>query len=330
MGRRAATDTIAILVVAFLRHPRWSQGELQRVCGVGPKALRRAIASLQHAGVPLSRTGLAGSPVVWRVERGWIPTATGQIVDHVRIARLVARLPKSNERQAVLEKLLVGPEGEGATNEQPLDVSDEALGLLEDSCRRKRAVRAGYFTASRGRHTIRTLSVQRILYGDRVRLVAYCHTRRALRWFRVDRLSNPELMSAQPYVEVERSQVERFVGDSIDGFHGDGGTVGCYFDLTYPDATWALRALPSGSDGAMVHHGHSGAHVEMKTAGVEVLARFLVSLGGACSSLGPEALRARVEELARGALSAVAETTRERSHPGPKRAGPIGPRRSAG
>jgi predicted DNA-binding transcriptional regulator YafY len=329
MGKRSGTETVARLLVAFLRQPRWSQAELERVCDVKARALRRALRSLELAGVPLVRREGSASRVLWRVEKGWAPALACSLVDPEAIARLVARLPRSEERQTVLGRLLA-PSGAAAlaTNQAALEVSEATLRVLEDAWRKRLAVRMAYFSASRGAHAIRTVSVQRITYGEHVRFVAHCHARKRLLWFRADRVTQPEPLDSTGYVEVDARQVDELLRESLDGFRGQGDAVRCRFDVAYPDAAWALRCLPSVAEGAVVQHAPSGAHVELTTAGIDVLARFLVGLGAACSGIAPDALRARVAELARGALGAAGANALRRT--GPNGAGRIGPRRGTG
>jgi predicted DNA-binding transcriptional regulator YafY len=330
MGRRTGTETVAKLLVAFLQRPSWTQKELERICGVASKAVRRALLSLEEAGVPLAREDAERSLVVWSVPKTWLPAVAHRMVDGELIARLVARLPTSGDREVVLGKLLSSLPGPAiAPNEAALDVSEATLAMVEDACRERRVLRLGYFTASRGQHGIRLLSIQRVVYGDRLRFVAHCHARRRLLWFRVDRIAHPEVIESESYVQADADEVARFVAESLDGFHGSSEAVSCEFHVGYPVATWALRALPAGSDGAVVHHGPLGAHVALTTSAIEVLARFLVGLGGACTQIRPDALRDRVRTLAHEALSAMGDPVPVRK-PGPKRAVRIGPRRGAG
>ncbi|HEY6464143.1 MAG TPA: WYL domain-containing protein [Polyangiaceae bacterium] len=321
MGRRAGTETVAKLVVAFLRHPRWSQKELERVCGVRARAIRRALASLEEAGVRLSKSvGRAG--VVWRAEPSWLADVTDAPIDGALLARYVARLPRTEEREAVLERLLASSlAARPLPNERPQETSEATLAALEDACWRRHALRLGYFSASRGEHGIRVLSVQRIAYGDRTRFAAFCHARRELLWFRADRVTHPEPVPSEKYEHVDAAILEQFLTESLDGFHGKGPAQRCEFEIAVSEARWALRAIPTGGESAIVRHTATGAHVVLVTAGLMVLARYLVGLGGACRIAAPEALRDQVAALAAGALAAG----RARAHKGSvRRAGRIG------
>lgn len=329
MGRRAATETIARLLFAFLREPVWTQRRLERHCGIGPKALRRRLLELQEAGIQMERE--EDPPhVYWSVPKDWFPKHARGLFDCQELARLIARLPRSRNREAALAQVL-GPAVDGAMNPNvaSANVDDAVLRILEDAVARRVPVRLGYSSASRGgQGGLRVVSIQRIAYGARVRFVGHCHSTHLLKWFRADRVTSPEVAVSTPYLAAPAADVERFIAESLDGFRDPRGPEVCRFELRHPDATWALRALPDGAGTAVVQHVDGGVRVELATAGLDVLARFLVGLGEACTVHAPDKLRARVVALARGALRAqgglnVASVRLAR-------AGQIGPQRGAG
>ena len=86
---------------------------------------------------------------------------------------------------------------------------------------------------------------------------------------------------------------------SVDGFSGRGPPVPCAFVVRGDTARWVQSNLPSGT--FAVDPIEEGIRVTTTTAGIEVLARFVVGLGGAASVETPQ-LHAEVRRLARGAL----------------------------
>jgi predicted DNA-binding transcriptional regulator YafY len=317
MGRRTGTETIAKLFVAFLQQATWTQKDLERRCGVGVRAIRKALLDLQEAGVPLERE--EDTPqVYWSVPRDWpAPGARLSGIEGVEadtVARLVARLPKSREREAVLAKLVppvlgTSPSATGAgaivlkPNAAEERVREQVFSALERGLAERVPVRMGYFSAKSGRDSLRTVSVQHIAYGDRPRFVGYCHSTDSLRWFRADRVRTAKLETS-PYRAVEPAALAAFVAESMDGFRGGGAAVTCEVVIRANEARWALPHMPYEPESALVTHEPDCSRVVLRTAGLEVLARYLVGLGEAARVVSPPELRDRVRALAEGALAA--------------------------
>jgi predicted DNA-binding transcriptional regulator YafY len=134
-------------------------------------------------------------------------------------------------------------------------------------------------------------------------LIATCHERRALGWFRVDRVLRAE-RSDDSFRAAAPAELASFRDRSASGFHrGEPVVVG--FRVRAPEAKWVRGVLPL--EGASVRELDSGGiEIEAETAGLEVVARFVAGLGDAAVALTP-ALRARVREIAAGALRVNAE-----------------------
>lgn len=326
MGRRSATETVAKIFVAFLRKPVHSQADLQRHCGVGAKAVRAALLSLQEAGVPLEHEK-DWPHVYWSLPREWRPGRAEDLglPDHDLLARLIARLPRAADREKALSRLWTALPG--AKNEEPLGVSDELLETLERSIVTTVPVRVGYFSASRGAQSVRVLSVQRLSYGPPIRFAAQCHASSSLKWFRADRCTSPTLLPTETYQQVAPVEVERFVRESLDGFHGNLPLTRCTVVLRDPEARWASRSLPGGAS-AVVQPIDGGARLEIQTTALDVLARFLVGLGAACVSVAPAQLEAAMGATLEGAAAARRSRLNE-SAPVPIRPVQIGRARGA-
>lgn len=306
MGQRSSAETVTRLIFAFMSQPVWSQKDLAEHCGVGAKAIKARLTDLQAAGVPLDREE-DRPQVYWSVPRGWLPQV-GRVlaqVDIALLARMIARLPRSGDREQLLAKLLGRPQSNAANPGDPPESDELHLRLIEDASRRREVMCVDYYSASRGAWTTRTLSVQRIIYGRNARFVAYCHSTNEVLWFRVDRVTQvrPNRASS-PFVQVPETEVDDFIGGSVDGYRYGHARVACLFRVLSPTAHWAVRNLPEGAEHAAVSHDAEGATVRLETAGLDVLARFLVGLGGAVQIVAPESLRTRVLELAQGAVSA--------------------------
>ncbi len=337
MGRRTGTETIAKLFVAFLQQATWSQKDLERRCGIGVRALRKALLDLASAGVPLERE--EDPPhVYWSVPRDWpAPGARLGAIEGVEgdtVARLIARLPKSRERELVLAKLMppvLGPTTLPPANATEERVREAVFQALERGLRERVPVTMGYSSAQSGRDSLRTVSVQHLAYGDRPRFVAHCHTTDSLRWFRADRVHSAKIEPGAGYRAVEAAVLGPFVAESMDGFRGGGAAVTCEVVIRAAEARWALSHMPYEPKSAVVTPGPEGSRVLLRTAGLEVLARYLVGLGAAARVVSPPELRERVVALAREALASNEVGAEEPSQAADARlnGGPVRPIRRA-
>jgi predicted DNA-binding transcriptional regulator YafY len=294
MGQRSVGETIAGIYQAFLRRRKWSQADLARQLGITSAALGKRLTDLSIAGMPLTSTP-EHPHVVWRVPPDWFP---GGVLleepDALEVARLLSRGRPSKQRAQLLAK--VAP----STVSPPEDSEPEEaayLSVIEDSRRKKKALRMRYFTASRGAMELRHVSVAKILYDPPVRFVAECHRDSRLKWFRADGVLAGDVSEGEPYRASHTSAVTAFIRESVDGFR-DREPIACAFFVRFPESRWVARNLPwplrgeDSGDGVLVQ-GHTG--------GLLRVARFVVSLGDAATARTPE-LAALVKELAEGAL----------------------------
>ena len=221
--------------------------------------------------------------------------------DVAAVLRILARSAASRERDAVLKKLLgLNSSPPLRPNETPQSDDESVVSVLEDAAAQKKAVRMHYFTASRGDARMRHVSVQRVMYGSRIRVVAICHRSGTLKWFRVANIASAVFDPTEPFREENSDVVAEFVATSVDGWREGRAPVHCAFVVREPEARWVAKNLPHAE--MAVTHSERGICVSVTTAGLDVLARFVVGLGDAASVETPE-LAARVEELARGALA---------------------------
>lgn len=305
MGRRSHTETLAKVLVAFLEERTWKQKDLERRCGVRARAIRARILDLIDAGVPIVRD--EDHPhVYYSVPPGWFPErGTGlEHLDASLVARLLGRLPATRSRDRVLARLVSTAFGAPTTpNGTAADVEDRVLDVLENGAHRQVAVRMGYYSASRGEPGLRTVSVQRIVYGSPLRFVGYCHRSSSLKWFRADRVTSPELDASATFMQVAPRDVEALVEASLDGFAARGEPVACSFLVRPKESHWVVRNLPAGAR-ATTSEEADGVRVALRTTAVELLARYLTGLGAIVTSIEPESLRTRVRHIASEALSA--------------------------
>ena len=106
------------------------------------------------------------------------------------IARLSERLPEKtwvNLQQLSEERILFRSGVE-------TDLNPELWRTLEEACRQQKTVQMIYYTASRDSTSARKFDpyLLHIYRGTNPYVIGYCHNRRAIRWFRVDRIRQLE------------------------------------------------------------------------------------------------------------------------------------------
>jgi predicted DNA-binding transcriptional regulator YafY len=109
------------------------------------------------------------------------------------IARLAERLPEQTwvDLQQVAEERILFRSG------AEIDLDPETWHKLEDACRNQKTVQMTYYTASRDAVSERKLDpyVLHIYRGTNPYVIGYCHRRQAIRWFRVDRIKQLEVLT---------------------------------------------------------------------------------------------------------------------------------------
>lgn len=109
------------------------------------------------------------------------------------IARLAERLPEETwvDLQQVAEERILFRSG------AEIDLDPETWHKLEDACRNQKMVWMTYYTASRNDVNERKLApyVLHIYRGTNPYVIGHCHRRQAIRWFRVDRIKQLEVLA---------------------------------------------------------------------------------------------------------------------------------------
>ncbi len=306
MGRRGGTETLSVVLLAFLERRTWRQADLVERSGVERKTLVRLLTDLHHAGLPLVRD--ADPPqVYWSVPKTWFPGSVAfQGQDVVELVRLIQRTPRSEKRDRLLTQITTSATGTqgmirgDAILTRTLSSEEEArLSALQESVEQSLALHVQYFTLSRGDVAWRHLSVHRVVV-ESARVIATCHRDGKLKWFRLDGILSARLDRREPRRSASDSQIQELLDESVDGYHSGGPPIRCVFRVRLPDARWLRGQLP-----LPLHADQDGDFVVFTavTAGLLPLARLIVGLGDAATVETPE-LRHLVQQLARGALEA--------------------------
>lgn len=312
MGQKSAGESIAAIIQAFLKRRTWSQAELARHVELGVPALRRRILDLQTAGMPL-RDEKEHPHVYWSVPKTWFPGGVAlEGKDVEALLRLLARLPKSRERDRLMKVTLeslpgaaaavaAAPTSDAVMTSAASDPEEKFLDVVEDAARRRKPLRFRYFSASRGSDTWRHASVHRVVVGPPARFVAVCHRDDKLKWFRVDNVVDASVDAAVTFSDARAADVDDLVAGSLDGFHDPTAKKERHaFFVREPEARWVAKNL---LEGMRVEDEKKGIRVVAVTTAVNRLARYVVGLGDAAQA-ETKALREEVLRLARGAASA--------------------------
>lgn len=279
----------------------WTQSELAARVGVSAATIRKLLHRLRDAGLPLVRSE-EHPQVHWDIRSGWIPGGIALDGDDVRnMLRLLARLRRTQTRDRLIARLLkLSPNVTTPVANVELQVGEHVLPIIEDAAAKRVTLAFDYLSGARGVRGWRTASVARVEYGDTTRMIALCHRSGELRHFRIDRVLAAKLETGEPFRTIAEVDVAKFIGASIDGYAGKGEAVRCAFVVRGEAARWVQSNLPKGT--FVVEMIEGGIRVSAVTAGVEVLARFVVGLGDAAL---PEsvALQDTVKRLAEGALA---------------------------
>ena len=305
MGSRSSTETVAALLKAFLDQRTWKQADLARRVEVASATIRKRLVELQSTGIPLT-SDEEHPHVYWSVPKSWYPGGVllgdAEITD---LLRLLARLPKSKVRDQVLETLLKSlparpPAPPVLVTAGTTEREERHVPVVEDAASKRVALRFGYYSAHTGKESTRHASVHRVTVGPPARFIATCHRAGALRWFRVENMTDARLDESDPFRDVAPESVETFQRASLDGFHDGGAADKHVFFVSDPDSRWVERNL---LEGMRPEHVPGGIRVTVETAGVNRLARYVVGLGGAAKAL-TETLRKEALAVAQAAARA--------------------------
>jgi predicted DNA-binding transcriptional regulator YafY len=255
------------------------------------------LGELERHGLPLERREHSGREIHWLVPKAWLPN--GAVLTNAQAAvcaRLLGRTPKSEARDGLLRVLMGAAAVALARGDR--EEAGAVLAQIEDGLRQRTALRIVYESASTPATRTRLVSVHHVAYGAHTRFVATSHGSGRLLWFRADRVHRVEPWPTEPYRAVSVEDVRAFVAGSVDGFTR-GDAVLCRFFVHGDIGGWVKGTLPVAAP--KITEVANGLEIEVATAGLEVLARFVVGLGDKAQAWTPE-LAARVRELAEGAL----------------------------
>ncbi|MGB6600685.1 MAG: WYL domain-containing protein [Candidatus Cybelea sp.] len=277
------------------------------------RSLRRYLAILTDAGFPLYFDRAAN---VYRFAGGYslkrLDLSSGELFGLVALRSLGASIGGTigASIDEVAEKL-VDSAGRGARarveeaspvafrlSEIRLDERGErAFALLSGGERSSRTARFGYLDKE-GKRTKRIVDPYGfVINAGRVYCVGYDHTRKDMRTFAVDSVSDPRLL-ARTFVRPNDFNIETYAAASISGvLHAD-KTVGVRvrFALRVAKAAIAARVV---AEREVEHSPDGSVEITYHVADADELIRWVLGWGDQAEIVAPRSARRRIAELAR-------------------------------
>lgn len=275
------------------------------------RTLRRYLAILGDAGFPLYFDRAANA---YRFAGGYslkrLDLSRGELFGLVALRSLGASIGGTigASIDEVAEKL-VGSASRGARasvdgaspvafrlSEIRLDERGErAFARLSAAERSSRSVRFAY-SDKEGKRTRRTVDPYGfVINAGRVYCVAYDHTRRDMRTFAVDSVSEPVVL-AKTFVRPEAFSIETYAAASISGvLHADETSeVRVRFAARVAKAAVAARVV---ADRAVNEGQDKSVEIVYRVADVDELIRWVLGWGSQAEILGPADARTRIASL---------------------------------
>ena len=175
---------------------------------------------------------------------------------------------------------------------------ERAFALLSAAERSSRSARFAYLDKE-GKGSTRTHSTPTAssINAGRVYCVAYDHTRRDMRTFAIDSVTDPEVLGAT-FVRPSGFSIEAYAAASISGvLHADETTVvRVRFAPRVAKAAVAARVV---AEREVEHRGDGSAEIAYTVADVDELVRWVLGWGAQAEIVSPRAARGRISKLAK-------------------------------
>lgn len=281
------------------------------------RTLRRDLAAFESAGFPLV-TERAGAQTQWRLMDGFhrVPALAFSPTELMALAfsrhllkplegtlihasldsaltKATAALPSSTltyvRQLQDYFAVRLGPHKTYGDHRETIDRLTRAIA-------EKRTVQMRYFSASRNITTRREADPYRLWYAaGALYLIAYCHRRRDVRMFAVDRIRSLT-MTDHPYQMPLGFDIEAYVQDALVVMRGKQVAVELQFDKE--TAAWVKDRLWHPSQQVTPLRG-GRLRMTLQVADTRELVGWILSFGRGVRVLRPDLLREKVQEEAR-------------------------------
>ncbi len=282
-----------------------------------PRTLRRDLNALGAAGFPILNERVDGR-VRWRLTDGFrhIPMRTFSPTELMALvlSRDLLKPLEGTQVQSALESALnkaaaalptAGHEyvaqlhgvfSVGLGPHKLYRQHRETIDKLTQAIDKSRTVQLRYFSASRGKTTPREVDPYRLWYASGgLYLIAYCHLRKDVRLFAVERIRSATLTD-HPYQMPLGFDLEAYVQDALTVMRGPRIEVELLFDKStaswVKDRIWhpSQRLTPL-KDGRL--------RMTLAVADTRELVGWVLSFGGGVRAINPPELRERIRGEAR-------------------------------
>jgi predicted DNA-binding transcriptional regulator YafY len=281
------------------------------------RTIRRDLDALQGVGFPLLTERVDGR-VRWRLMEGFrrIPALAFSPTELMALmfSRDLLRPLEGTEIKDSLDSALnkaaaaLPPQGQsyvrqlqgffsvGLGPHKTYRQHQETIDRITRAITQLRTIQMRYYSASRNTTTRREVDPYRLWYAaGALYLIAYCHWRRDVRLFAVDRIRSLTITD-HPYQMPLGFDVEAYVQDALVVMRGERVTVELLFSKSA--APWVKDRVWHPSQNLTPLRGGS-LKMTLAVADTPELVGWILSFGTAVRVVRPEALRERVREEAR-------------------------------
>jgi predicted DNA-binding transcriptional regulator YafY len=214
------------------------------------------------------------------------------------IARLSERLPEQNwvDLQKLSEEHML------FRAEATLDLDPVIWNNLENACHRQQSVLMTYYTASRNSTSDRVFDpyLLHIYRGTNPYVIGYCHNRKMIRWFRVDRIRKLE-PTIHNFIRDPNFDPSQYLDQIFQHEVGDGAVeVSIEFN---PATAPYIRERQWHPSQKLVEHADESLTLLMTVSGLNDIKRWVLSYGKGAKALSPPKLVAMIKAEIEGMMS---------------------------
>jgi predicted DNA-binding transcriptional regulator YafY len=188
----------------------------------------------------------------------------------------------------------------------------EIINRVNEAAIKKRSIDIVYYTMSRKRESRRKVDPYRIwFFSGTFYLIGFCHKRKEVRVFALDRIKMLHQMKEQ-FEVPEDFDFEDFVGPSFGVFQGEPVKVKAWFA---PDVAGYIKEKIWHESQQIEEAGDGSVIFEAEVAGTDEIKFWIMSWGSQALVLEPESLREEIRTETEAMLEKYSKTGEELEEP---------------